>query len=441
MQKSDMTTKDRRTPAAVSAVSSSLPFAGLRLYYGWIVLLVAAFAMVGTLPGRTQGLGLITESLLQDLSLSRVAYAHINLWATLIGALFCIGIGPLQDRIGSRIVLTGTALSLGVVVIAMSRMSNLIGLFVLITLTRGLGQSALSVVSLAMVGQWFRQHLDRAMAVYTVVMSVGFMIAFPLVGALVKQDGWRFAWGGMGWVLVLLLAPLAALLVRRSPEEVGLRMENSDAGEDRPSVAMDDASAPSGASLREALRTPAFWVMATASATYGLIASGIGLFNESVLKERGFEPKIYHDTLVVTALTALVGNFLGGFLAAKGSMNRLMSIAMLLLMVGLAALPNVRTIGQIMGIAVVLGIAGGFVMVLFFSFWARAYGRAHLGNIQGAAQAMTVLASAVGPLLLAECVARTGSYAVSFYLLAVTVGLLALASWVVRVPTEYASGT
>jgi UPF0716 family protein affecting phage T7 exclusion len=31
------------------------------LYYGWIVLLVAAAAMVGTLPGRTQGLGWISR--------------------------------------------------------------------------------------------------------------------------------------------------------------------------------------------------------------------------------------------------------------------------------------------------------------------------------------------------------------------------------------------
>ena len=64
-----------------------------RLYYGWVVLGVAALAMVGTLPGRTQGLGLITEPLLRDLSIGRVAFAQINLVATLIGALFCIGIG------------------------------------------------------------------------------------------------------------------------------------------------------------------------------------------------------------------------------------------------------------------------------------------------------------------------------------------------------------
>ena len=62
--------------------------------------------MVGTLPGRTQGLGLITEPLLRDLGLDRVAYAQINLLATLVGALFCFGIGRLVDRHGSRVVLT-----------------------------------------------------------------------------------------------------------------------------------------------------------------------------------------------------------------------------------------------------------------------------------------------------------------------------------------------
>jgi len=55
-------------------------------YYGWANLAIAALAMVGTLPGRTQGLGLITEPLLADLHIDRVTYATVNLWATLIGA-------------------------------------------------------------------------------------------------------------------------------------------------------------------------------------------------------------------------------------------------------------------------------------------------------------------------------------------------------------------
>ena len=56
--------------------------------------------MVGTLPGRTQGLGLITEPLLADLGLSRVDYAQINLVATLVGAAFAFGVGSLIDRRG-----------------------------------------------------------------------------------------------------------------------------------------------------------------------------------------------------------------------------------------------------------------------------------------------------------------------------------------------------
>ena len=86
--------------------------------------------------------------------------------------------------------------------------------------------------------------------------------------------------------------------------------------------------------------------------------------------------------------------------------------------------------------AVVMGLSGGFVIVIFFSFWAETFGRAQLGRIQGTAQMMTVLASAAGPLLFAACHAWTGSYAALFYSLAAVVGLLSLVSWRVKMPGE-----
>ena len=92
--------------------AAGVRFVGRDIYYGWVVLGVAALAMVGTLPGRTQGLGLITEPLLADLGVSRVQFAQINFVATLIGALF-VGIGALVDRRGSRMVLTALAVLLG----------------------------------------------------------------------------------------------------------------------------------------------------------------------------------------------------------------------------------------------------------------------------------------------------------------------------------------
>lgn len=123
-----------------------------------------------------------------------------------------------------------------------------------------------------------------------------------------------------------------------------------------------------------------------------------------------------------------------GWLNSRGRMNRLLALAMVLLAGSLLALPHVRTQAHVAAYAVVMGLAGGFVIVIFFAFWSRAYGRAHLGKIQGAAQALTVIASAIGPLLLAECVARTGSYAAMFYALTFIVLLLALSAWFVKVP-------
>ena len=103
--------------------------------------------------------GLITEPLLRDLQNRSRHFARINLWATLIGALFSIGVGRLIDRFGSRIVVTVVTVSLALVVSGMSATSSIGAIAILITLTRGFGQSALSVVSITMVGQWFVRRL------------------------------------------------------------------------------------------------------------------------------------------------------------------------------------------------------------------------------------------------------------------------------------------
>jgi len=410
----------------------TVPRVGGRAYYGWVVLGVAALAMVGTLPGRTQGLGLITEPLIRDLGLSRVAYTQVNLVATLIGALFCIGVGRLIDRLGSRLVLTVTAVALGLTVLTMSQASSLVGLLILVTLTRGFGQSALSVVSLAMVGKWFRRRLTVAMAIYALVMSIGFMVAFPLVGAVVQSAGWRVAWASIGLALLVVLAPVAWWLDRSSPETIGANLD----GDPLP-LASESAEAKPHAkqwTLGETLRSPAFWVFAMASSVYGLVASGIGLLNESILAERGFAPDIYYTALAVTAITGLAGNFAAGALAPRVSLRAVLIVAMVVLAAGLAALARVSTPAQVMVQAVAMGIAGGFVTVVFFSFWGHAYGQLHLGRIQGAAQAMTVLASAVGPLFMALWVERTGSYAAAFYVLAAITAALGVAACVVPIP-------
>jgi len=414
--------------------TTAVPAPRARLYHGWIVLLVAAAAMVGTLPARTQGLGLVTEPILRELGIGRVAWAQLNLWATLVGATFALGIGRLLDGLGSRVVLTAVALGLGGVVVLMARADSFASLALWVTLSRGLGQSALSVVSIAMVGQWFVRRIDGAMALYSIVLTVGFMVAFPVVGGLVESRGWRPAWTGVGLALVLALAPLAWLLVRRGPEAVGLAPDGDGSADAGRAAKGAEAAEPAGHTLGAALATPAFWVFAVGAALYGLVAAGIGLFNESILAERGFDAGVYHQTLAVTALTGLAGNFLGGWLAARVALGRLMAAALFVLAAGLVALPHVTSLAQVMLWATGMGLGGGLVMVLFFAVWPRLYGRRQLGRVQGVAQAITVVASAVGPLLLAACVEATGSYAAAFRLLGSAIAAAAGLALLVRLP-------
>jgi MFS family permease len=394
------------------------------------VLGIAALAMVATLPGRTQGLGLITEPLLASLGIGRVSYAVLNFWATLIGAAFCLPCGRLTDRLGSRTVLTAVTAALGMTVIAMSQITGLAALAALITLTRGLGQSALSVVSLTLAGKYFARNLNLAMGMYSLLVGIGFIIAFPSVGQATLAFGWRATWLGVGLSLAGLVAPLAWFTLRGRLEETADSAQHPDSR---------STESGSDLTLGDALRSPAFWVFAMASSVFGLIYSGIALFNQSILEQRGFDAGTYHSALIISTFVGLCANFGGGWLASKISVQKLTGASMAILAASLVMLPFVTTFAHVAAYATAMGVAGGIVTVVFFSVWAQVFGRSHLGRIQGCAQTMTVLASATGPVLLARTLARTGSYNSIFFLLAAIAAGLAAASWCVRLPVRSAS--
>ena len=58
--------------APTIAVDANSRVRGLPFYYGWVIVVAAALAMVATMPGRTHGLGTITERLLKDTTLPAV---------------------------------------------------------------------------------------------------------------------------------------------------------------------------------------------------------------------------------------------------------------------------------------------------------------------------------------------------------------------------------
>ena len=403
-----------------NALPARVPF-----YYGWVVLIFAAIAMVATLPGRSVGIGLITEPLIADLGISRLNFAEMNFWATILGALFNLICGITIDRFGVRAVVTSVLFVLSLVVLGFSQMTGAGFLLLLLVLMRGVGQSALSVVSLTMVGKWFVRRLSVAMGIFAVLMSLGFVVAILVAGNVVLNHGWRVMWSGLGWIL-MILSGLCMLFVRRDPEAVGLDTEVvKDDESDEPVV---------GFTLVQALMTPAFYVFAIGSALYNLVIAGVMLFNQSILGELGFDETVFQDAMAVFMGMGLLGNFTAGWAARRWSLGRLMTVAMLAVGVYLLAFPELKTPGQALTHAGLLGFSGGVVSVIFFTAWADIFGRLHLGKIQGAAQVFAVLASATGPWFIESIFSSAGTYAPAFYALAPAVLIVAVFAWFVNIP-------
>jgi MFS family permease len=428
---------------APEAPKSECQDRGPLISWQWVHVAVAALAMVATLPGRTHGLGLFTEPILRSLEIDRESYGFINLWATLLGGLFCLPCGWLIDRLGTRAVLAGVMALLGGTVVAMSRVTgaatsrwslDLLGgswallvpwhLFLYLLLTRGLGQSALSVASLSLAGKSAFGRQGLAMGCYAFLTSAGFMGAFAILREVIgaRPDDWRPVWAGIG-VVVVILAAVSFFLVRNQYLDADAYGQARQTG-------------GNSLSLGGALRTPAFWTFSVGTSFYGLVAAGIALFNESILAERGFNKEIFLNVTLLGVPVGLASNLLGGWLATRWSLERLLALALLGLGATLLLFPRVETVPQVYAYAAALAACGGVVTVCFFTVWPRGFGSSHLGKIQGAAQMLTVLFSALGPQLFGSMKVRLGSYLSLFPALAAVSIALGVAAWMARLPEQ-----
>ncbi len=397
------------------------------IYYGWVNVVLAALAMTATLPGRTHGLGLITKPLLEDLQISEGRLGILNFWAVILGSLVCVPVGRLLDRWGTRFMSVLVIVGLGIAVVLMSGVHDEASFFWTLLVVRGLGQGALSVISMAMVGKWFRRRLGPAMGVYAFLLAIGFIAGVLGMGGAVFVYGWRPAWGGMGWIFILVLGPLFWALVRSTPADCGLTDHDAPLIEPTSDMRGD-------ITLTAALRSPAFWVFSLATSQFGLIWAAITFFNQSILNEHGFDEQTFLLVMAVLTGSGLISNLLGGWLAMRMPLGRLLGASMIFLAGAVLAFPYIQSQEQLLLYGFVLGAAGGIVTVVFFAFYGQAFGRTHLGRIQGAAQVLFVLASAVGPVFLSYCKEETGSYDPIFIAWAPVTAVLGIAVWFVHMP-------
>ena len=404
--------------------------ARLPLYYGWVMVGLAAVAMSATLPGRTYGLGLIKEPLRDSLGIGDLRFNVLNFCAIILGAALVMPVGWLIDRIGVRAVLVLVSAALGGAVVLMSRARDEASLFVTLTLVRGLGQGALSVVAIALVGKWFERRVGPAMGAFTLLLAVGFVAPIFLVGAAVELVGWRGAWAWVGYALALGLAPLAFLVGRDSPEARGMAPDRPEKEEPSPG-----AGVPRSASLLDAARTPAFWVYTLAATLFNFVFSALTLDSELLLSEHGLAGGSVNQIILgVLMFSGLPANVVAGWLARSRPLGRLLAAGVAILAVSLAVFPFVTSVGAAVGYAALLGVSGGIITVVYFAVYGHTYGRGHLGSIQAAVQVLSVLASATGPVALAACRAYLNGTGPFFFAFAIGAAVVAVLSWFVRPP-------
>jgi sugar phosphate permease len=130
---------------------------------------------------------------------------------------------------------------------------------------------------MATVNHWFRRKRGLAMSIVQTGQSIGGVLIFPLVALAVLKLGWRTA-AFLSGLVVLMLLPLV-LLIRRSPESMGLLPD----GERRPPA--DQSQTPvllrhqdaDDFTAREALRTPTFWLLAAFHGLRNIPYSGVSV--------------------------------------------------------------------------------------------------------------------------------------------------------------------
>jgi MFS family permease len=373
--------------------------------------------MVATLPGRTVGLSLVTEPLLADLQISRTHYANCTFWATVIGALFSVACGRVIDRWGVRNTLTLAILLLACSTLAMGFWLAPANLLLLLILARGFGQSSLSTASVTAVGKWFTTHLGIALGVFSAFVALGFAVAIPVLGGIITPENWRDRWVSVGFILVALSGVAFALIPAN----------------DRTNPNMDQLNHPS-TSWGRALRSPAFWMFTTSTSLYYLVLSGLTLFSEAVVAELGFDHNVFIAAMAAMMGAGLIGNFLAGWLSVRILVPRLLSFSLLILAGVLFGLPLLNSAGQVILLFAVYGVCGGAFAVLFFAGYGQAFGQLHLGKIQGTAQVLGVVASAIGPKMIAETEDSTGSHLAAFTWLGPVAVAFAIAAWWTPMP-------
>ncbi len=385
-----------------------------RLYYGWRMIAIGASIRVLGGGFHLYGFTVFFLPLSHDLGLSRAATSLAFSLARAEGAIEGPLAGYLIDRYGPRPIMLFGVLMTGLGYILLSWVDSYLAFLVVylavISLAFGAG---FMHAPMALANTWFIRKRALAMTMISASVTVGGAFAAPLLALAVQLWGWRVGAILAGLSVLCVGIPMAAM-VRRSPESMGLKPDGDILDEPAPSAAVANKGSQPGSgdadfTLREAVRTAAFWliIFATMFRVAGLSAMMVHFIPIMVWK--GLSEQKSALLLANLALFGLPSHFLLGWLADYIHKPRLMATMMLVATAALVILIH----GQAEWSLWLFTILFTVVESLFPITWATVgdfFGRKAFATIRGTMSFFYMWGSVLAPVVAGAIYDRSQSY-------------------------------
>ena len=397
------------------------------VYYGWVVWLFSTLGFLLSVPGQTMGMAVFTDPFIDAFGLTRTELAMAYLFGTIGSSLFLTQAGRWYDRFGGRVMISGSAAALGLMVLYISsvdQVSRLLGGHSLVTFfliligffgVRFFGQGVLTSCCRNVLMLWFVRRRGLVSGIRSVFVSFGFSVGPLVLAFLIAAFGWRGSLWFMAIVVGLVFAVLALIFIRDNPESCGLSPDGK-AGEGAPFP----EEAPSK-TLKEAKRSPIFWIYSMSLAMHAMFGTALTFHVVAIFAEAGLPRDVAFGYFFPSAIFATASNLIGSFLVDRSPLKPFLIAMLVSFSIGAYGLIHLDQAWGYWLLAAGFGTGGGLWGVTSNLAFIRYFGPLHLGEVSGFNTSISVFASAIGPAAFSLAVDHLGSYnsaiQISFWML------------------------
>lgn len=310
------------------------------IHYAWWILL-AGFLLYFTAQALTmQVMGLFTKPISEEFGVPRSVYLLHNV-AWNIGGLIA---APIWARLFKKYNfqrLMAVALAMTALGFSLKAVSPNIYILIAAGLFRGIFFMGTTMLPISMlVTAWFEARRGFAMSTTTLAAGLGGMIFNPLLQKIITQRGWRAAELFIAGS-ILLMVPMTLLIVRSDPSQKGLKPFGYR--EDQHNEKKEQEKSAVGLELKEARRTPYFYILLFASFSATFVASAMMQLSP-YLTDSGYDPMFAAETVSLMALISIFGRPLMGIIHDKFKGTTAACIFFISAAIGFACLTNAASL-------------------------------------------------------------------------------------------------